>query len=57
MVAMPPQILTAIPVSDFPAAFDLHGQHHGYADKIDRLVKIDGFEIFVDKIHLDALRQ
>ena len=49
--------LFSVTIRDFPAAFDLDGQHDRNADEIRRFVKIDRLHIFVDKNHLDVIRQ
>ena len=47
----------AIKVGDLPTAFGLNRKHHGNAYGVHRIVKIDGLQIFIDKIHLDIRRQ
>jgi len=37
--------------------FYLAGEHHGYADEIRRIVEVDGFHIFIDKIDFHVRRQ
>ncbi len=58
---IPPKItlipLFPINVGDLPTPFDLKSQHHGNADQIDRIIKIDRFQIFIDKFHVNAIRQ
>ena len=49
--------LVAVAVGDLPAPLHLHGQHHRDADKIDRVVEIDGFQVLVDKVDLDIIGQ
>ena len=46
-----------ISIGDFPPSFDLNSQHHGYSDKINRIIKIYGFKIFIDKFDVNVIRQ
>ena len=47
----------AIRIGYFPASLDLHRQHHGDTDEIDRLIKIYFFQVLIDKIDFDIIRQ
>ncbi|VTR63796.1 hypothetical protein DESC_10064 [Desulfosarcina cetonica] len=49
--------LGAVMVRDLPAAFDLHGQHHGDAHRIHGIVEIDVFKILVYEIDRHMLGQ
>jgi len=61
MVAMPPKMTLTpflpVEISNLPAPLHLHGQHHGDPDHIDRLIKINGLQIFIHKINIDIIGQ
>ena len=42
-------------IRDLPASLDLKGEHHGDADKIDRIVKVNRFQVFIGKFNFDII--